>query len=50
MLENPTNLSAGSTAEVAIAKENLFSPQPKPSSQMGQYGENSKNISSNTAQ
>ena len=31
--ENPNNISVGSNAEQStIAKENLFSPQPKPSS------------------
>ena len=44
-----SNMSLGSNAEQTnIAKENLFSPQPKPTSQMSNYGENAKNI--NTAQ
>lgn len=48
--ENPNNISLGSNVEQHIvSKENLQSPQPKPSSEMSQY-ESSKNISNNTAQ
>lgn len=50
MSENPNNVSLGSNTEInnKISKENLFSPQPKPSSGMSQY-ENPKNLNSNTA-